>query len=89
MEAAAVKALNGQLPPEFTTVGVVVNVKHLAPTPVGLTVKVRAALTEVQGRRLKFQVIANDDLEEIGRGTHERVLVEVENFETRTRRKAQ
>ena len=87
MEAAAVAALADHLPPEFTTVGVALNIKHIAPTPVGLKVKVRAALTEVQGRRLKFQLIAHDDMEEIGRGTHERVLVEVDSFLARANRK--
>lgn len=87
MEAAAVKALADHLPPEFTTVGVMINVKHIAPTPVGLNVKVRAALTEVHGRRLKFQVTALDDREEVGRGTHERVLVEVDTFMGRANRK--
>jgi fluoroacetyl-CoA thioesterase len=87
MEAAAVAALADHLLPEFTSVGVAINIKHVAPTPVGLNVKVRAALTDVQGRRLKFQVVAHDDMEEIGRGTHERVLVEVDSFLTRANRK--
>ena len=47
MEAAAVAALNGHLPPDVTSVGVSLNIKHIAPTPVGCNVKVRAALTEV------------------------------------------
>lgn len=89
MESAAVAALSGHLPPEFTSVGVAINIEHIAPTPVGLSVEVRATLTEVQGRRLKFQVVAHDDIEEIGRGTHERVLVEVESFIARANRKLQ
>jgi fluoroacetyl-CoA thioesterase len=87
MEMAAVAALAGHLPPEFTSVGVAVSVKHLAPTPVGLSVEARATLTEVQGRRLTFQVVARDDVEEVAQGTHERVLVEVEGFEARANRK--
>jgi len=89
METASVAALANHLPPEFTTVGVAINVKHIAPTPVGLSVKVRATLTNAQGRRLKFEIVAHDDVEEVGRGTHERVLVEVENFVTRANRKLQ
>lgn len=89
MEAASVAALANHLPPEFTSVGVAINVKHIAPTPVGLSVKVRATLTNAQGRRLKFEIVAHDDVEEVGRGTHERVLVEVENFVTRANRKLQ
>jgi fluoroacetyl-CoA thioesterase len=87
MEVAAVAALSGSLPSEFTSVGVAINVKHIAPTPVGLNVKVHAALTNVQGRYLTFQVVAHDAAEEIGRGTHERVLVEVDNFMARANRK--
>jgi predicted thioesterase len=80
MEVAAVVALADHLPPEYTTVGVALDIKHIAPTPVGLKVRVRADLIEVQGRRLRFEVVAHDEVEEIGRGTHERVLVEAEGF---------
>jgi predicted thioesterase len=80
MEVAAVTALIDHLPPEYTTVGISLDIKHVAPTPVGLGVQVRATLTEVEGRRLKFEVVAHDDVEEIGRGIHKRVLVEVESF---------
>ena len=80
MEVAAVTALTDHLPPEYTTVGTLLDIKHVAPTPVGLGVQVRATLTEVEGRRLKFEVVAHDDVEEIGRGIHKRVLVEVESF---------
>lgn len=89
MEVAAVAALADHLPPEYTSVGVSLDIKHTAPTPVGLTVKVRATLTQVQGRRLRFEVFANDDVEEIGRGIHDRVLVEIEGFVTRAARKLQ
>lgn len=87
MEVAAVAALADHLPPEYTSVGVSLDIKHIAPTPMGLGVEVRATLTEVQGRRLKFEVVGHDDVEEIGRGTHERVLVEVEGFVARANRK--
>ncbi len=87
MEMAAVVALADHLPPEYTSVGVTVAVKHLAPTPVGLSVEARATLIEVQGRRLTFQVAARDDVEEVAQGTHERVLVEVEGFTVRANRK--
>ncbi|GAB4528389.1 MAG: thioesterase family protein [Anaerolineae bacterium] len=87
MEMAAVAALADHLPPAYTSVGVYLDIKHTAPTPVGLTVSVSATLTQVQGRRLRFQVVARDDVEEVGRGLHERVLVEVEGFLARARRK--
>ena len=47
----------------------------------------RATLTEVQGRRLTFQVVAHDGVEEVAQGTHERVLVEVEGFTARANSK--
>jgi fluoroacetyl-CoA thioesterase len=89
MEVAAVAALADHLPPGYTSVGVSLDIKHTAATPIGLDVEVCATLTEVQGRRLKFQVVANDDVEEVGRGIHERVLVEVESFVARASRKLQ
>jgi fluoroacetyl-CoA thioesterase len=87
MEVAAVTALSDHLPPEYTSVGVSLDIQHVAATPVGLGGEVRATLTEVQGRRLRFQVVGHDDVEEIGRGTHERVLVEAESFVARANRK--
>ena len=87
MEVAAVAALTDQLPPDYTSVGTLLDITHIAPTPVGLGVQVSATLVEVQGRRLRFEVVAHDDVEEIGRGTHERVLVEVEGFVERANRK--
>jgi predicted thioesterase len=87
MEVAAVAALGDHLPPEYTSVGVSLNVQHVAATPVGMGGEVRALLTEVQGRRLKFQVAGHDDVEEIGRGTHERVLVEAAGFVAKANRK--
>jgi predicted thioesterase len=88
MEAAAVTALAGHLTPDITSVGVAIDMQHVAPTPVGLKVEICATLTEVQGRRLTFEVTARDDVEEIGRGIHRRVLVEVEGFEARARAKS-
>jgi fluoroacetyl-CoA thioesterase len=89
MEVAAVAALADHLPPEFTSVGVAIDMQHIAATPVGLNVEVKVVLTQVEGRRLQFQVTAYDDVEEIGRGTHQRVLVETSNFVARTNRKLQ
>ncbi len=80
MEAAAVTALEGHLPTGFTTVGTCISVHHTAPTPIGLTVQVTATVSEVEGRRVKFEVMAHDDVEQVGHGTHERVLVDMERF---------
>ena len=76
MEAAACAALEGTLEAGQTSVGVRLDVRHLAPTPLGVTVRARAELTEVDGRRLVFRVEAHDAAERIGEGTHERTIVD-------------
>ena len=80
MEAAAVKALEGQLETGKTTVGGHIDVHHLAATPVGMTVRARAELTAIDGRKLTFQVVAWDEAEKIGEALHERFLVDTEKF---------
>jgi len=83
IEAAAVAALEGALPPGKTTVGTRLDVRHTAATPVGMAVRARATLQEVDGRRLVFAVEAWDAVEAIGTGTHERFIVDAERFEQR------
>ncbi len=83
LEAAAVAALDGALPPGKTTVGTRLDVRHTAATPVGMAVRARATLQEVDGRRLVFAVEAWDAVEPIGSGTHERFIVDAERFEQR------
>jgi fluoroacetyl-CoA thioesterase len=57
-----------------------VNSRHLAPTPVGKQVRVRAEITGVDGMKVEFAVAAWDDVEKIGLGTHERHVIEIERF---------
>jgi predicted thioesterase len=76
MENAAARAVEGVLPPGQTTVGTRLDVRHLAATPLGLKVRARAELREVDGRKLTFTVEAFDSQEKIGEGTHERVVVD-------------
>jgi fluoroacetyl-CoA thioesterase len=66
--------------PEWDSVGTVVNVKHLAATPVGAEVFVKAKVVSVEGRRVMFEVEARDKLEKIGEGRHERVIINVPRF---------
>jgi predicted thioesterase len=80
LENAAVKALSGHLPPGQTSVGGRMDIRHLASTPVGMDVRAQAELVEVSGRRLVFQVEAWDEVEEIGKGTHERFAVDEKRF---------
>ena len=83
MENAAFAATKDLLPEGQTTVGIEVNIKHLAATPIGMYVRARAELTRVEGRKLIFNVEAWDDVEKIGEGTHTRFIVEVARFEKR------
>lgn len=75
LEAAANAVLAPHLPPGAGTVGTMVEMRHLAATPVGLTVRARATLAETDGRRFLFAVEAWDDREKVAEGRHERYLV--------------
>lgn len=87
MENAAFNATKTILPEGQTTVGVEVNIKHLAATPVGMNVRARAELVGVEGRKLFFKVEAWDDAEKIGEGTHTRVVVDLARFDKRMQEK--
>lgn len=84
MEAAAVDALLDALDAEQTTVGVQLELQHLAATPLGMTVRAEARLMTVEGRRLTFRVSATDEVEQIGVGMHQRVIVDRDRFMSRT-----
>jgi predicted thioesterase len=88
MEGAAVQALENHLPPGQTSVGGRIDVRHLAPTPMGMRVRARAELVEVAGYRLVFRVEAWDEVERIGEATHERFVVDEERFVAKTEAKA-
>lgn len=88
MENAAVNALNGRLPADRTSVGGRMDVLHLAPTPVGMAVRARAELVEVQGRRLVFDIEAWDEVETIGEASHERYVVDRDGFIDKAKTKA-
>src|SRR5262249_11449602 len=83
MENAALNAIRPYLDPGESAVGVEVNVKHLAATPAGHRIEAEAAVTGVQGRRIDFTVSARDETEEIGRGTHARMIIDLERLKGR------
>ena len=83
MENAALNAVRDYLDPGESAVGTVVNVKHLAATPVGHRVTAEAVVTKVDGRRIEFTVTARDETEEIGNGTHERMVVDMARIDKR------
>lgn len=69
------------------TVGTRIDVRHIAATPAGLTVTVRAELVAVEDRRLTFKIEARDDVETIGEAKHERYIVDLDRFVARAREK--
>jgi len=80
MESAACKSLEGSLKSDETSVGTSINVSHSAATPVGMKVRAEATVTAVEGRKVTFAVVAFDDKEKIGEGTHERFVLNKERF---------
>jgi len=88
MESAAEKAARPYLDEKETTVGAMVNIRHLAPTPLGMKVRAKAELIGVEGKRLLFHVEAFDEVEKIGEGEHERFVVDRERFAKKAREKA-
>jgi fluoroacetyl-CoA thioesterase len=83
MEMASAAAVAPHLPAGWVTVGSEINVRHLAPTPVGRTVVATATVTEVSGRGLTLAVEAHDGVRKIGDGTHRRGVVNLEKFASR------
>jgi len=88
LEDAAIAAVQSHLPPGAGTVGTRLDVKHLAATPVGMRVRARAVLRQVDGRRFVYDVEAHDDLEKVAEGTHERFQINQARFLERVAEKA-
>jgi len=94
MERASVAAVDHFLPEGYSTVGGHLDIQHLAPTPVGFEARATADLSEVDGRRLIFRVEVHDRApgsgqeELVGRGSHQRFIIEVARFGERVAAKA-
>ena len=80
MEQAACNAVAACLDEESTSVGTLVNITHDAATGMGKKVTTTATLTAVEGRKLVFEITAADEDKQIGKGTHERFIVNKEKF---------
>ncbi len=87
IEAAALQAIEAHLPDRCQSLGTYLEVSHVAATPVGMRVSAIAELVKVEGRLLEFRVRAIDEVEEIGAGTHRRIVVNVDKFASRVARK--
>lgn len=70
--------LNNQ--PQWDSVGTLVDIKHLAATPVGAEVNLKAEVINVEGRRVLFKVTAQDKLDLVGEGKHERFIINIPRF---------
>ncbi len=88
MEEAALSAVDPLLGDGRATVGVSLDVRHLAATPLGMRVTATAELVGIDGRMLTFRVEARDDAELIGEGTHVRAVVDLERFKDKLAKKA-
>lgn len=81
MEVASHNAVQRDMPPGWVTVGVEVNIRHLAATPIGRTVVARAKVTAVSERQITFEVEAHDGVRTIGSGSHSRAPIDLKRFE--------
>lgn len=88
IEEAALAAVEHLLPEGKQSLGTHLDVSHIAATPVGMKVRAEARLIQVEGRKLLFAVEARDEMDLIGEGKHERVIVTGASFQTRIDEKA-
>ena len=88
IEEASLAAVEHLLPDGKQSLGTHIDISHIAATPVGMKVKAEAELIEVNGRKLLFAVRAHDEMDLIGEGRHERVIVKAASFQARINEKA-
>lgn len=84
MEEASYKSIQTELEDGQGSVGILMNVKHLSSTPVGMEVTAKSELIELDRRRLVFKVEAYDECGKIGEGIHERFIIDNEDFQKKT-----
>ncbi len=87
MEMAAMDAMRGYLEPGESSVGMSIDVQHMAATPPGHRVRAEAEVIKCEGRRLEFNVRAFDETEQIGSGTHRRAAIDAAKFSERLKPK--
>jgi fluoroacetyl-CoA thioesterase len=88
MENAALNAIKPYLEAGESAVGTSVDVKHLSATPVGHEVRATAEVVRVEGKRIDYVVSASDEQGEIGKGTHQRIVIDLPSFNERLARKS-
>ena len=87
LESAALQAVERFMPPGQQTVGTRLELSHTAATPVGMRVRAHAELIKIDGRKLTFKLHAEDEIETIGGGVHERLIISVDRFDQRMLKK--
>ena len=87
VEQTAIQGVQPHLKPGQTTVGTVINIKHLAATPEGMTVTITVEITEIDRRRLGFKFEVHDEIDKVGEGTHERFIIDREGRAPRLQQK--
>lgn len=80
METAALEMMAPHLAPGQSSVGTSINIQHLAATPIGMQVRIRAELLSIEGRRALFKVEAWDEVEKVAEGEHGRYIINVDRF---------
>lgn len=88
MERVSAELMNKHLQPGEQSVGISMNLKHTAATPLGMEVRVKTELVSVEGRKLTFQLEAFDEAEKIGEAVHERFIIQVDKFNSRVAQKS-
>ncbi|RYC05937.1 thioesterase family protein [Nocardioides zhouii] len=89
LEAAAIEALAPHLTPEQDSVGTTIDIAHQAATLKGQTVTCTATVTEVERRRIRFEITATDEFDTVCTGSHERFVIDLEKFGSRLAEKAE
>lgn len=87
MEETSWKSVAEDLEPGMGTVGTSLNIKHLAPTPLGMKVWCESLLNEIDGRKLVFSITVYDESGKVGEGIHERFIIEEEKFQSKADKK--
>ncbi len=88
MERVSAELINEHLDPGEQSVGISMDLKHSAATPLGMKIVVKTEITAVEGRKLTFRLEAFDEVEKIGEATHERFIIKADKFNARVAEKA-
>ena len=88
VEQTCRKLVEPHLPEGMTTVGIAINVRHIAPTPLGSEVSIQVEIVLIEKNVISFQAELWDEMEKIGEATHERAVIEIDRFTERVQKKS-